>query len=404
MPDKERITRIQRAFEAESLDALVCTLPVNVLLLSGYWPVVGTSIALASRDGQCALLVPEGEEQLTQNSSAGEVRTYKPTTLERVQSIAEAAAKPLHQLMKDMSLTCARVGYELGPTSEPASYSSMHLFGGSIVELLRAAAPANALAPADELLAHLAAVKTPAEVARIRLSCRIAAEAFDAGRARLRPGLQETEAAEMFRGPLSVIGTARQHVRRADGFVWCMSGKNSAEAHFAFARSRSTALAPREFVLVHCNSHADGYWTDITRTYVLGAAEHRHLELYDAVFAARAAALAAIRPGVRVCEVDRAARLIFESRGLGAAFKHPTGHGVGFAAISANARPRIHPKSEEVLEAGMVFNLEPALYFEGWGGLRHCDMVTVTDGGAEVLTPFHSRLDDLVLAELREAA
>jgi Xaa-Pro aminopeptidase len=373
-------------------------------MVSGYWPVVGASLVVGSSDGHVALLVPEDEQDLARHSNAGEVRTYQPTTLERVQSVSEAAAGPLHDLLQDMGLTCARVGYEFGPASEPASYSAMHLFGGSIVTLLRTAAPANALAPADDLLARLAAVKTPAEVGRLRLSCQIAAQAFATGRARLRPGLQETEAAEIFRASLSVIGTARHDVQRAGGFAWCMAGKNSAQARFSYARSRATSIASHEFVLVHCNSNADGYWTDITRTYVLGASGHRHLQLYDAVFAARAAALAAIRPGVRACEVDRAARLIFESRGLGDAFKHSTGHGVGFAAISANACPRLHPKSNDVLQPGMVFNLEPALYFEDWGGLRHCDVIAVTESGAEALTPFQSRLDDLLVTELQEAA
>jgi Xaa-Pro dipeptidase len=48
----------------------------------------------------------------------------------------------------------------------------------------------------------------------------------------------------------------------------------------------------------------------------------------------------------------------------------------------------------------MVFNLEPAIYFEGYGGIRHCDTVTVTANGAEVLTPFHSRIEDLVLSNV----
>ena len=55
-------------------------------------------------------------------------------------------------------------------------------------------------------------------------------------------------------------------------------------------------------------------------------------------------------------------------RGFEKEFKHPTGHGVGFVAIDHNARPRIHPVSEDVLEAGMVFNLEPGIYIEGVGG------------------------------------
>ncbi|HJT79488.1 MAG TPA: M24 family metallopeptidase, partial [Gemmataceae bacterium] len=94
-------------------------------------------------------------------------------------------------------------------------------------------------------------------------------------------------------------------------------------------------------------------------------------------------------------DVDGAARGVLRQRGYGDLFKHGTGHGVGFAAINHNARPRIHPASDDVLEAGMVFNVEPAVYVEGYGGIRHCDVVAATDTGAEVLTPFQASLMSL---------
>ena len=69
---------------------------------------------------------------------------------------------------------------------------------------------------------------------------------------------------------------------------------------------------------------------------------------------------------------------------------------MGFSAIGTDAQPRLHPKSEEALEIGMVFNVEPAIYIDGYGGLRHCDMVAVTEAGAELLTPFQCGVGDLV--------
>jgi Xaa-Pro aminopeptidase len=214
----------------------------------------------------------------------------------------------------------------------------------------------------------------------------------------LRTGLTEVEAAALFRTPLSTHGTGRDNVRRADGFVWCMAGPNAARAHAAFACSSDRPLRQGDFILVHCNSYADGFWTDVTRTYFLGPPTERQRRLYEAVLAARAAALAAIRPGVRGAEVDRAARAVLEEWGHGKEFKHSTGHGVGFAAIDHNARPRLHPVSDDLLRPGMTFNVEPAVYFDGYGGLRHCDVVAVTASGVEVLTPFHSTLAELTLS------
>ncbi len=207
----------------------------------------------------------------------------------------------------------------------------------------------------------------------------------------------ETEAAEGFHASLSADGEADG---RAGGFTFCMSGPHSAQAHGAYARSRSRRIGPHEFVLVHCNSYAGGYWTDVTRTYCLGEPEDRMRKMYDAVFAARAAALDALRPGVYACDVDAAARGVLRDRGFGAEFKHSTGHGVGFEAISPNALPRLHPKSNDVLQPGMVFNVEPAVYYDGYGGLRHCDLVALAEQGGEVLTPFHASPAELSLAAL----
>ena len=92
--------------------------------------------------------------------------------------------------------------------------------------------------------------------------------------------------------------------------------------------------------------------------------------------------------------MDRAARDVLVERGFGRAFKHATGHGVGFSAINHNARPRIHPACDALLEVGMVFNIEPAIYIPGVGGMRHCDDVVVTPSGAECLTPFLVQTDE----------
>lgn len=403
MRDHDRIERIRRGLERVQLDAILCTLPDYVLMLTGYWPVIGASIAVATSEGRICLIVPEDEQELAHSGWADEIHTFKPGRLDKLQSTSEAGFQALQGCAQNLGISHARIGYEHGAASEPASYVGMYLYGASIVQLLIEALPQAALVGADTLLAIWAMVKTPHEVERIRTACAIAEKSFSWGAARLRTGLRETDAAGLFRSRLSE-GTGRHGVQRADGFAFCMSGPNSAKASGAFAMSRSRKIQPGDLVLVHCNSYADGYWTDITRTYSLGEPDRRREQIYRAIFEARAAALAAIRPGVRASAVDHAARSILSAHGFENEFKHSTGHGVGFAAIAHNARPRIHPQSEEQLQEGMVFNVEPAVYSEGWGGIRHCDMVTVTAAGAEVLTPFQARLEDLILDPHRALA
>jgi Xaa-Pro aminopeptidase len=394
--DPDRIASLRQALSSGGLDAVVCTLPTDVLLLTGYWPVVGTSIAVATHDGRVALVFPEDEQSLA-NRGAADVRVgFEPATLDSLTTTAEAAIEPLRRAVAALGLDAHRVGYAAGETYEPSSYAAAHLYGTSAADLIHAAAPHADLADATTLLADLRARPTPRERERIRLACRVARAAFETGARALREGLLETEAAEAFRAPLATVALAHG-ADRAGGFTFCMAGPRSAEAYGSYARSRADPIHRGDFVLVHANTFVDGFWTDVTRTYCIGRPDAKKRALYDAIFAARSAALAAIRPGARGAEVDAAARGELDNRGLSHEFKHATGHGVGFWAIDHAARPRLHPKSEDVLEVGMIFNVEPAVYEPGYGGLRHCDVVEVVPHGARVLTQFHTDEDALTI-------
>jgi Xaa-Pro aminopeptidase len=131
----------------------------------------------------------------------------------------------------------------------------------------------------------------------------------------------------------------------------------------------------------------DGYCVDLTRTVQIGPSRPDFRRLFDAVAEAQAAAIRAVRPGVLASDVDRAARDVLTRHGLGEAFGHGTGHGLG---LEVHEEPRVgrplagHP--ETPLEPGMVFTVEPGAYVEDLGGVRIEDDVLVTGSGCEVLT------------------
>jgi Xaa-Pro aminopeptidase len=211
--------------------------------------------------------------------------------------------------------------------------------------------------------------------------------------------MSEAEAAGNFRWRLMAGEPHLLDSGRIDGFFYCMSGANGAEARRAHQRSRAKMIQSGDLVVCHCNSYVDGYWTDITRTYCMGSPNDKQRKMYEAVGAVREIVLGAIRPGVRAAEVDHAARQTMGALGFGEAFSTPLGHGVGFGAIDHTARPVLHPASEDVLEEGQVFNVEPGIYLEGEagkGGMRHCDLVAVTRQGVEQLTPFHTEMREWV--------
>ena len=394
MINTERIERIGTALDEACLDGLVVNLPTSVLLLSGYWPVTGTSLAVAARDGRIMVLLPEDEEELADTVWA-EVHPFAPGGLGSIATQAEGLREPLFKSIRELGLERGRVGYESPAQSEPVSHTALYTLGAYLPALLGDCAPDATLAMADEVMVRLRAVQTPFEIDRVRRACERAEEAYRMGESRLESGRMETDAAADFRPPLIAAGADGIH--RAGGFVHVMAGPRSAMATTAFLISRSVEIPLHGFALVQVNSYIDGAFTDITRTYWMGEAGDAQRALYEAVFAAREAALAAIRPGARAADVDRAARDTLADRGFGDLYTTPTGHGVGFAVNDKDARPRLHPKSPDVLEAGMVFNVEPGLYKPGEFGLRHCDMVAVTETGHEVLTSFQSRLEDLVV-------
>lgn len=387
--DEERLRMVRDALAAESLDAVLATRPANVLLLTGYWPVIGSAVAIATREGAVVVAAPEDESSLAAESWADAVRPFSPGSLERLAGRWPAARDAVAAVARDAGAGAVRVaGHDGGAGFEPAAYVAGFEYGDRVRDLGAAAFPGAAFRDATGLFARLRARLTAGELDRVRHACAIAGEAFRVAVQRAAPGMREVDLAGVLTGELIAQS---EGVRRCAGAAFCMSGPNGARAASSFQRSSARALAAGDFVLLHANSCCAGFWTDVTRTFTIGPPEERQVAIAAAIAEAGEAACEAVRPGVPAAEVDRVARAVMERHGLEHGFVHGTGHGVGFVAIDHEAPPRLHPRSGDVLEAGMVFNVEPGYYEPGRLGIRHCDMVAVTPGGAEILTPFLAR-------------
>ncbi len=125
-----------------------------------------------------------------------------------------------------------------------------------------------------------------------------------------------------------------------------------------------------------------GYFSDTTRTVVVGEAPAGFEEVYRLVQEAQDAAVRTVRPGVTAQDVDRAARRIIDTAGYGERFFHRTGHGIG---LEVHEPPYIIEGNETVLTPGMTFSVEPGVYLEGRFGVRIEDIVAVTADGVERL-------------------
>jgi Xaa-Pro aminopeptidase len=145
-------------------------------------------------------------------------------------------------------------------------------------------------------------------------------------------------------------------------------------------------------VTIDFGAEADGYFSDITRTYCVGKPSARQREVHGLVLAAQTAAINKVSPGTACRAIDAAARDLIKGAGHGEHFGHGTGHGVGLMVHEA---PSVSPLSKDLAAPGMVFTLEPGVYIPGWGGVRIEDMVLLTKDGPTVLTSLPRELDGL---------
>jgi Xaa-Pro aminopeptidase len=158
------------------------------------------------------------------------------------------------------------------------------------------------------------------------------------------------------------------------------SGPRSAMPHGTASPRR---IGAGELVTIDMGARVDGYCADMTRTVAVGPVAASHRALFDAVLEAQLAARGQVGPGVAAADLDATAREVLEGHGLGEAFAHSLGHGVG---LDVHEGPALSARSDDVLEAGMIVTIEPGAYRPGDAGVRIEDLVLVTEAGHEVLS------------------
>ncbi len=239
---------------------------------------------------------------------------------------------------------------------------------------------------ATGVLAALRMVKDAHEIEALRT----AGAAIDRVHARvpqfLRPGRTEAEIAADITNAIVAEG----HSEAA--FVIVGSGPHGADPHHECS---DRELRPGDIVVVDIGGPVEpGYNSDCTRTYSLGEPAPDVAGQYAVLQRAQAAAVAAVRPGVRAESVDAAARDVLAQAGLAEYFVHRTGHGIG---LSVHEEPYIVAGNDQPLAEGMAFSVEPGIYLPGRWGARIEDIVIVTADGA---LPVNSRPHDLTVVPL----
>ncbi len=352
----DRLQALASRFASLKLDALLVSAPPNVRYLSGF---TGSNALLAvSASGSATLFTdPRYSIQAAQQSPSCAPKIVRgPLSA----AVAHFAARKRWR----------RVGFE----KARMIYSDF----ASLDESLPAGA---SLKPMPPLVEALRSVKSEAEIALIRRSVLTNSQALASTLPKIRPGVSESEIAAELEYQMRLHGAEKPAFETI-----VAAGARTALPH---AEPGAARLQPDHLLLIDMGASQDGYASDMTRMFSLGKPARKLRTMYNAVLEAQLAAIARVRPGVTAAQVDRAARSVLAAHGLGAAFVHSTGHGLG---LEIHEAPRIGAKDNTPLQAGMAITIEPGAYIEGFGGVRIEDTVLVTASGCEPLTPTSKEL------------
>ncbi len=343
-----RRSAVSSCLHEAGADALLVTSPGNVRYLTGFtgtngWFVLGPG-------GHAFITDPRYEEQA--RAEVGDAR---------VQISSRGLERGLASLLEQDPIQ--RIGFE------------SHVVTVALREKLTTVEGVSWV-PCDRPVEAIRRAKDAGEVEAIERSLAVAEAALSEVATGIVPGQTETE-----------IAAALEYAcrrRGAEGMAFetiVASGPRSALPH-GVATQR--VVARDEPVMIDMGCRLDGYCSDITRMVWCGPSPNPEwLQRHELVDRAREAAMDVVRAGVTAESVDAAARGMIADAGLGEAFSHGTGHGVG---LEIHEAPTLSGRGTDRLEDGMVVTIEPAVYLQGSFGIRIEDMVQVRADGYRRLT------------------
>jgi Xaa-Pro aminopeptidase len=376
-----RLARTQDAMREAELDLLFLPPGADVTYLTGappprpFWSGDGDLFALASVDG---LFVPRSGEPLFSHAPSVWANDARDAIGGRPSLTVDddwpywkvhgrdATVRVFERARETLDMRAARVGV-----------------GGSTplhqVESLRAAFPSAELVTAPDLVGVLRQYKEPEEIERLAGGQAATAAAFEAalGNARVH----------MTTGDL-VDELADQQLRHgADVLAFppdlYVVGPAVSLTYAATEHERRTLrLEPPCAVCVDMSGVFGGYCSDFARTVFFGEPDSSLTSSVEVVNRAQARAVEAVRPGVVAAAVDRAARDVVESAGLGRGFWTGAGHGIG---LQLHEPPALMHGTSSSLESSMVLAVEVGVWIDGEVGAFCEDLVLVTDDGGEWL-------------------
>jgi len=378
--EREKLERIQSIMRRAGLDYMVLRNSENVVYFSGYWPIRGWSFSVVPADGEPVLLAPSYEAEFTEKAWVKDVRMYTG------EPYGEAAI-----LLKELGVK-GTVGYE-GSFETIAGnvigVENAHV-GFQHLEFLRNTLSSSNLVDATDVILEMRRIKTPSEIEAMRLAADLCGEGLASAYEAVVDGARETQVAAACEKTIYEEGFGyKGRSLYARGFAFVMSGPQSMKAPRPYNICSPRRMHRGEAVLIELNTCVDGYWCDLTRTWVVGTASEEQKEVWRLLLAAEESAMETIRDGIDAADVDRAARDTIEKGGYGRYFPPFLGHGIG---VACHEPPFIKPGSSDKLHLNYLHSIEPGIAKRSVGGMRIEDVVLDRRDGGESISTFHRDL------------
>ncbi|MBF0122908.1 MAG: aminopeptidase P family protein [Candidatus Omnitrophica bacterium] len=343
-----RLSLLRTSFPSLKIDALLVTNDINIRYLTGF---------------------PASESWLLVTAKKAFYITDFRYVLDAKKGIKEAQVVQYSNSLFQTTLDVAK-----GEKVKVLGLDERHVSAYAMRRLKVFAKNGVKFRPADSVVEALRSIKDEGELALIRKAIKINTQGFQYIHSFIKPGVTE-------RGLLLKLEDFVRAQKVAFAFPPIIaSGVNAAFPH---ARVSERKVRRGEPLLIDLGIRLDGYNSDLTRMFFLGTMAHSLGKVLSLIRGAQEEAFKVIRPGIEAKAVDAAARGYLEKHGLAKYFGHSLGHGVG---QDVHEDPRISSKSGVILQEGMVFTVEPGVYFPGKYGIRLEDMVLVTKTGCEVLS------------------
>jgi Xaa-Pro dipeptidase len=269
------------------------------------------------------------------------------------------------------------------PSGTVAAESTLRFF---IVDGIRQASKAYEIVSADPLVRACRLIKSPAELALMQIANNVTIEALRLLHGRVERGMSAADIATLMDHTTAALGGPSE-------FSLVLLNEASAYPHGSL---KAQTVREGSIVLMDCGCTVQGYQSDISRTWVVGAPSARQRKIWNTVKRGQEIALEAAKIGVPTGTIDDAVRGYYEHEGWGPGYKlpglpHRTGHGIG---LDGHEPPYLVHGDATALQAGMCFSDEPGIYIPGEFGVRLEDCWYMTESGPKTFTPLAKSLDE----------